>query len=96
MIDKINGKEIEEYYFHVERILVLKKIDTYLNAGSAYSTWQDNQDFMTWASNILGVIDAKDTLQKKLDDYNVTLTNYECAEEFVRSAMNELQIKLEY
>jgi len=96
LIDKINGEEIEEYYFHVERILALKKIDVYLNIGSAYSTWQDNQDLMTWAFNILNIIDAKDTLQKKLDDYNVTLTNYECAEEFVRSAMNELQIKLEY
>ena len=95
LIDKINGEEIEKYYFHVERILALKKIDIYLNAGSAYSTWQDNQDFMTQAFNILNIIDAKDTLQKKLDGYNVTLTNYEYAEEFVRSAMNELQIKLE-
>ena len=50
---------------------------------------------MTQAFNILNIIDAKDTLQKKLDGYNVTLTNYEYAEEFVRSAMNELQIKLE-
>ncbi len=92
LIEQISADQIEEFYFHARRILILQELDNLLNIEDSISLWRENPDLVTSVFNFFGVVDAEAALQEDLNLYQQILANYEQAGNFLSSVMNELGI----
>ncbi|MBL7124325.1 MAG: hypothetical protein ISS14_05485, partial [Actinobacteria bacterium] len=93
--EKISAEEINEFFFHVRRVVALKQLDTLLNIEDSVSLWQENRDLTTRALNFFKIINAEAALEADLQLYDEILSNYEEAENFLWSVMSDLGIQLQ-
>jgi len=91
--ENISAEEIDEFFFHVRRVVVLKQLDTLLNIGDSISIWQENRDLTTRALNFFKIIDAEAALEADLQLYDEILSNYKGAESFLWSIISDLGIE---
>ncbi len=94
--DKINGDEINEFFFHVRRVVALKQLDMLLNMEDSVSLWKENRDLITSAFNFFKIVDAEAALEADLQLYNEILSNYENAENFLQAEMSDLGLQWQY
>ena len=93
---KITAEEVNEFFFHSRRIVVLKQLDMLLNMEDSISLWQENPDLMTRALGFLNVINARQALEADLYLYEEILTNYENAENFIQAVASDIGVEWQY
>jgi hypothetical protein len=94
--ENIDADEINEFFFHVRRVVVLKQLDTLLNMEDSVSLWQENPDLVTSVFDFFNIIDAAAALDADLQLYDQILTNYENAENFLQAEMSDLGLQWQY
>lgn len=94
--EKITTDEINEFFFHTRRVVVLKQLDTLLNMEDSVSLWEENPDLVTSVFNFFNIIDATAALEADLQLYDQILTNYENAENFLQAEMSDLGLQWQY
>jgi hypothetical protein len=94
--ENITADEINEFFFHVRRVVVLEQLDTMLNIEDSVSLWEENRDLMTSFLNFFNIIDAEAALEADLLLYDQILTNYENAEYFLQAEMSDLGLQWQY
>jgi hypothetical protein len=94
--ENITADEINEFFFHARRIVVLKQLDTMLNMEDSVSLWEENKDLVTSIFNFFNIIDAEAALEADLQLYDQILTNYENAENFLQAEMSDLGLQWQY
>lgn len=94
--ENITADEINEFFFHARRVVVLKQLDIMLNMEDSVSLWEENRDLVTSVFNFFNVIDAEAALEADLQLYDQILTNYENAENFLQAEMSDLGLQWQY
>ena len=94
--ENITADEINEFFFHTRRVIVLKQLDMLLNIEDAVSLWEENRDLVTSVFNFFNIIDAEAALEADLQLYDQILTNYENAEGFLQAEMSDLGLQWQY